>query len=214
MDIKESGWIVLCDCNIKRPFIIGIAGGSGSGKTTLAKALQLKIGLDKSILFQTDSYYRDLGQMPIEKRNSVNFDHPDAMDLELFASHLLHLRKSKPVKKPVYDFNTHTRLNFVEYIKPKDVVITEGILLFTNKRISECIDFGIFMDIDADTRFKRRMKRDVDERGRTPESVRKQYYSSVEPMYNKFVEPSRRYADLILKDASLSNWINTFRIEF
>lgn len=197
----------MSDFNIKKPFIIGIAGGSGSGKTALAKALQSKIGFAKSLLFQLDAYYRDLSHIPLEERDNVNFDHPDAIDLKLFAAHLGYLKESKPIKKPVYDFATHTRFNYFENIEPKNVIITEGILLFSNKRIRKCIDFGIFLDIETDKRFNRRIGRDLKERGRTPESVKKQYYSTVEAMYNEFVEPSKRYADLILKDADLSNWL-------
>lgn len=193
--------------NIK-PFIIGIAGGSVSGKTTLAKALQSVIGLDKSLLFKLDDYYRDLGHIPLEQRDNVNFDYPDALDLKMFAEHLSYLMEFKPIKKPVYDFTTHTRFNYFENIEPKSVIITEGILLFFNKAIRECIDFKIFLDIEADTRFNRRIRRDVEERGRTPKSVKMQYHSTVEAMHKEFVEPMKRYADLILKDSDISNWIH------
>ena len=205
---------MLSNFNTEKPLIIGIAGGSGSGKTALTKALQSEIGLDKSLLFQLDAYYRDLSHMPLEERDNVNFDHPDAMDLKLFAAHLIYLKESKPVKKPVYDFNTHTRFNYFENIEPKNVIITEGILLFFDKMIRECIDFRVFLDIETDTRFNRRIGRDVKERSRTPEAVKKQYYSTVETMHNEFVEPSKRYADLILTEADISNWISNIMSEF
>lgn len=193
---------------MKDPFIIGIAGGSGSGKTSLANALQSEIGSGKSLIIQIDAYYRDLSHMPLEKRGDVNFDHPNALDLKLFLEHLSYLKEYKPVKKPVYDFATHTRLNYFEKIQPKGVIIAEGILLLTNKKIRKCIDFGIFLDIEIHARLNRRIKRDVEERGRTPESVKMQYYTTVETMHNKYVAPSKRFADLILKDADIRDWTN------
>lgn len=192
---------------MKEPFIIGIAGGSGSGKTTLSNALQSVLEPRKSLLFEFDDYYRDLSHIPQERRDKVNFDHPDALDLEMFGEHLSHLKEFKPIKKPVYNFNKHSRFDDYENIEPKSFIITEGILLFFNKEIRKCIDFKIFLDIETNTRFNRRITRDVAKRQRTPESVKKQYYSTVEPMHKQFVEPSKRYADLILKDDDISNWI-------
>ncbi len=198
----------MSDFNIRKPFIIGITGGSGSGKTFLANTLQSEIGLDRSLLFQFDAYYRDLSNIPLEERDNVNFDHPDALDMKLFVEHLNRLKEHNPVKKPVYDFTTHTRLNYFEEIQPKEVIITEGILLFTNEEIRKCIDFGIFLDIETDTRLNRRIERDVKERHRTPESVKTQFHSTVETMHNKYVEPSKRFANLVLKDTDIDNWIH------
>lgn len=198
----------MTDINRKKPLIIGVAGGSGSGKTTLSHALESRLGSDKSLLFQLDSYYRDLSHMPSGKRADVNFDHPDAIDLKLFATHLIHLKENKSVRKPVYDFNTHTRLNSTEDIAPKDVIIAEGILLFSVKAIRECVDYCIYIDIGTDIRFKRRVDRDVKERGRSVASVKKQYYGTVESMYKEYVEPSKRYVDIILTDGNISDWVD------
>lgn len=178
--------------------IIGIAGGSGSGKTTVARCLVERFPASPVPVISQDSYYHDLAHLEFEERKQVNFDHPDAFDNDLLIEHLEALRAGRPVDIPLYNYATHTRGDGTIRIEPAPVVILEGILIFTEARLRDLMDIKLFVDIDADIRFIRRLQRDVRERGRSLESVIEQYENVVRRMHLRFVEPSKRYADLII----------------
>jgi uridine kinase len=181
-----------------RPFIIGIAGGTGSGKTTVARRIYDSLHLDSAVFLDHDSYYRTLDHLPVEERKLVNFDHPDSLDNDLLVEHLERLLDRRPIDKPLYDFAAHTRAPETVRVEPRDVILLEGILLFVEPRLRELFDLKIFVDTEADLRFIRRLRRDLELRGRTLDSVIQQYMSTVRPMHFEFVEPSKRYADVIL----------------
>ena len=181
------------------PLIIGVVGGTGSGKTTVAHALLESLGLD-AILLDQDAYYHDLAHLTLDERRAVNFDHPDSIDTELLIDQLRRLSAGLPIEKPTYDFNAHTRADRRIMIQPRDVVIVEGILLFADARLRRLFDIRIFVDVADDVRFIRRLLRDVTERGRSVEGVIQQYLATVRPMHLEFVEPSKRYADVILPE--------------
>ncbi len=180
--------------------IIGICGGTGSGKTTIARKVIETVGKDKVILIEQDSYYRNLGDMPLDERRLANFDHPDAIDSDMLVNHLKRLKSGDSIEMPVYDFKTHTRSAETDHIDPKPVVIVEGILIFSETRILDLLDVRVFVDTPDDIRFIRRLQRDIAERGRTAESVVAQYFASVRPMHFEFVEPSKRNADIIIPE--------------
>jgi uridine kinase len=180
--------------------IIGICGGTGSGKTTVARRILENVSDEYITFLQQDSYYRNLGDMPLELRRAINFDHPDALDNELFVNHVRALRAGETVEMPVYDFATHTRKAESVRLESKPIIIIEGILVFVDAALREQMDVKIFVDTDDDLRFIRRLKRDVTERGRTVESVIKQYLETVRPMHQQFVEPSKRHADVIIPE--------------
>jgi len=180
--------------------IIGICGGTGSGKTTIANAILQTVSADEVVFIQQDLYYRNLKDMPLDYRNAANFDHPDAIDNDLLANHLKKLKAGESVELPIYDFRTHTRLPATTPIEPKRIVIVEGILIFAEPRLLEQMDIKVFVDTPDDIRFIRRLKRDIAERGRTLDSVIEQYVATVRPMHNQFVEPSKRYADVIIPE--------------
>ena len=180
--------------------IIGICGGTGSGKTTVANRILETVSADEVVFIQQDLYYRNLKDMPLDYRNAANFDHPDAIDNELLAHHLKKLRAGEPVELPIYDFRTHTRLPATTPIKPKSIVIVEGILIFAEPRLLEQMDIKVFVDTPDDVRFIRRLQRDIAERGRTLDSVIEQYLATVRPMHMQFVEPSKRFADVIIPE--------------
>lgn len=180
--------------------IIGISGGTGSGKTTVARRILEDVSGAEVIYLQQDSYYRNLGDMPIELRHQINFDHPDALDNELFVNHIRALRAGEPIDMPVYDFTTHTRKVETIHIAPKPILIVEGILIFVDPVLRELMDIRIFVDTPDDVRFIRRLGRDVNERGRSVESVINQYLGTVRPMHQQFVEPSKRHADVIIPE--------------
>jgi uridine kinase len=180
--------------------IIGICGGTGSGKTTVANRILEAVSADEVIFLQQDSYYRNLNDMPLDYRQAVNFDHPDALDNDLLVKHIRRLKAGAAVELPIYDFKTHTRLNETTHVEPKPIVIVEGILIFADPRILEELDIKVFVDTPDDIRFIRRLQRDLAERGRTVESVIEQYLGSVRPMHMQFVEPSKRYADVIIPE--------------
>ena len=184
--------------------IIGICGGTGSGKTTVARKIIESVGETNVIYLQHDSYYRNLSDMPLDSRHHANFDHPDALDNELLLNHLEALRAGECIDRPVYDFVTHTRKSEKVHILPLPVVIVEGILVFFDARMRRLMDIKIFVDCDADIRLVRRMERDLRERGRTVESVVEQYVTTVRPMHLQFVEPSKRYADIILPEGGFN----------
>jgi uridine kinase len=181
-----------------KPFVIGIAGGTGSGKTTVARRIYESLQLDAAAFIDQDSYYKELAHLTLEERRQVNFDHPDSLDNELLCHHLRELIERRPIDKPVYDFAAHTRSPESTRVLPRDVVLVEGILLFVEPELRELFDLKIFVDTEADVRFIRRLKRDVEDRGRSVETVIDQYLATVRPMHFEFVEPSKRYADIIL----------------
>jgi uridine kinase len=180
--------------------IIGICGGTGSGKTTVARRILEDVSDEHIIYLQQDSYYRNLGDMPLALRHQINFDHPDALDNELFVNHVRALRAGEAIDMPVYDFTTHTRQDRTSRIEPKPIIIIEGILIFADAVLRGLMDIKLFVDTDDDLRFIRRLNRDVNERGRSVESVIRQYLETVRPMHDQFVEPSKRYADVIIPE--------------
>lgn len=186
--------------NMRLPFVIGIAGGSGSGKTTVAQQILQRIGEERIAFLQHDAYYKDLSHLPPEERARVNFDHPDALETELLIRHIQLLREGQAVQVPVYDFTTHTRLSQTITVEPRPLILVEGILVFVEKALREQFDLKIFVDTDADIRFIRRLQRDIRERGRSMDSVIQQYLTTVRPMHLEFVEPSKRYADVIIPE--------------
>ena len=177
--------------------IIGIAGGTGSGKTTLTEKLKKEFGEDVSILYH-DNYYRSHSEMPYEERAKLNYDHPDAFETELMIRDIEALRRGETIHCPVYDYTIHDRSSDTVEVKPTKVIIVEGILIFENKALRDLIDIKIFVDTDADVRILRRMMRDVKKRGRSLDSVVKQYLTTVKPMHEQFVEPSKRHADIVV----------------
>jgi uridine kinase len=180
------------------PFVIGVAGGSGSGKTTVVRRIVDSLGLEHVTLLDHDRYYRDRNDLRLEERAALNYDHPDALETDLMVRHVRELRSGKPVDVPQYDFTRHARLSETETFQPRRTLIVEGILVFTDAALRDLMDIKVFVDTDSDTRFIRRLQRDVAERGRTMESVIDQYQSTVKPMHLEFVEPSKRYADVII----------------
>jgi len=180
------------------PLVIGIAGGSGSGKTTVAQEILNRVGADRIAFLQHDSYYKDLGGLPHARHAEVNFDHPDSLETELLISHIASLRDGRPVEVPIYDFSTDRRTGQTFTVSPHRVILVEGILIFTEAALRALCDVKIFVDTDSDLRFIRRLQRDITERGRTTEAVIEQYMSTVRPMHLEFVEPSKRYADVII----------------
>jgi len=177
--------------------VIGIAGGSGSGKTTLTKRIAEQLGSDVTVLTH-DSYYRAHHEMTYEERTQLNYDHPDSYETSLLAEHLAALRRGEPIECPVYDFSIYDRTDETVTIHPSRVIIVEGILIFCDEELRDLMDIKIFVDCDASVRILRRAQRDMEERGRSIESVINQYLATVKPMHDAFVEPSKRYANLII----------------
>ena len=181
-----------------RPVIIGIAGGSGSGKTTIAESVVTAVGVDTVSLIQHDAYYRDLPHLDFEARSRVNYDHPDSLETELLIQHIQELRAGKEIHRPVYDFTADRRTTETVLVKPEPVVVIEGILVLSERDLRNVMDLRIYVDADADLRLMRRLQRDIIERERTLDSVIAQYQETVRPMHLQFVEPSKRYADIIV----------------
>jgi uridine kinase len=186
------------------PVVIGVAGGTGSGKTTVAHEILKRAGTDQISLIQHDAYYKDLGDLPPAQRAMQNFDHPDALDNQLLIAHLQELKAGRPVEIPVYDFTTHTRTAETRRVEPYRVLLLEGILIFADATLRHLMDVKIYVDTDADIRFIRRLERDIAERGRTMASVIHQYLGTVRPMHQEFVEPSKRYADVIVPEGGFN----------
>jgi uridine kinase len=182
------------------PIVIGIAGGTGSGKTTVANVILRRLGADKITFLPHDSYYRDLGELTIEERQKINFDHPDALETELLIKHIQALKRGETVDVPIYDFTTHTRTDQTLHIESQSVILVEGILIFADETLLTLFDAKIFVDTPDDIRFIRRLQRDLLERGRTVDSVIQQYMTTVRPMHLEFVEPSKRQADVIIPE--------------
>ncbi len=189
----------------ERGILIGLAGGSGSGKTMVTRRLIEQLGSDRVIVVEQDSYYRDLSHLPFAERAAQNFDHPDAMDSELLIRHVQELLHGRAVDIPLYDFTQHLRLRETRSTGPHDVIVLEGILMLDNPDLRKLMDIKVYVDTDADIRFIRRLKRDTQERGRTMASVVEQYERTVRPMHLQFVEPSKRYADIIIPEGGFNN---------
>lgn len=205
------------DTAMNRPVLIGVAGGTGSGKTTVARKLVEEFS-DSVLLIEQDSYYKDQSHLTMEERIKTNYDHPLAFDNDLLIQHLKQLMNYQSVHKPIYDYTEHTRSSLCELVEPKHVIIVEGILILDDENLRDLLDIKVFVDTDADVRILRRIERDTTERGRTLESVINQYLNVVRPMHMQFVEPSKRYADIILPEGGrnvvalnlLMNQIRTF----
>lgn len=184
----------------QRSFVVGICGGTGSGKTTITDRLSRVLSNDGVLVLQQDHYYKDLSHLCLQERARCNFDHPSALDTALFIEHIHCLREGRAIERPVYDFTQHRRVAEMVKIEPRPAILVEGILIFENEALRNLMDLKIFVDTDADIRFIRRLVRDVLERGRTLESVVEQYQKTVRPMHLEFVEPSKRYADIIIPE--------------
>jgi len=182
------------------PFLIGIAGGTGSGKTTVANAIVKRVGEERIVILSHDSYYRDFVDLPKDLLERQNFDHPDSLESELLVRHLKALKQGMVVETPIYDFKVHRRAAETRRVEPRKVILVDGILIYAEPELRTLFDVKIYVDTDADIRFIRRLKRDIAERGRSLESVVAQYESTVRPMHLEFVEPSKRYADLIVPE--------------
>jgi len=180
------------------PIVIGVAGGSGSGKTTVVRRISESIGPDAVAVLDHDRYYRDRNDLRLEERAALNYDHPDALETDLLVRHVQELKSGRAVQIPKYDFARHARLPETELFSPRRAIIVEGILVFTSPELRQLMDVKVFVDTDSDTRFIRRLQRDVADRGRTMESVIEQYQGTVKPMHLEFVEPCKRYADVII----------------
>ena len=184
---------------MKRPIFIGITGGTGSGKSTIAKEIYRQFGEDCIAMIEQDSYYKDQSHLSMEDRVKTNYDHPNAFDNNLLVSHLESLLNGHSIQKPSYDFSIHNRIEDTTKVEPKEIVIVEGILILEDPRIRELLDIKIYVDTDADVRIIR-MVRDINERGRTMESVINQYLNVVKPMHNQFTEPTKKFADIIIPE--------------
>ena len=186
------------------PLVIGIAGGSGSGKTTVVQEILRRVGSEQIAFLQHDSYYKNLSELPPAQRDEVNFDHPNSLATELLIQHIAALRDGRAVEVPIYDFSTDSRTSQTFTVQPGRVILVEGILIFTEPELRKMFDVKIFVDTDADLRLIRRLERDIKERHRTVESVIRQYQRTVRPMHLDFVEPSKRYADVIIPEGGFN----------
>ncbi len=182
------------------PIIIGIGGGTGSGKTTVAREVRKHFPEESVVILHHDSYYVDRGDLPPASRENINYDHPDSFDNELLLFHLNELRGGRPVEKPIYDFETHTRRKETITVRPARIILLEGILVLAEDALRESMDIKLYVDTDADERFIRRLRRDIADRGRTVDQVIEQYLKTVRPMHLQFVETSKRYADVIIPE--------------
>ena len=180
------------------PLVIGVAGGSGSGKTTVVRRIVDALDESRVTVLDHDRYYRDRNDLRLEERAALNYDHPDSLETDLMVRHVHELRAGRPIEAPVYDFARHARMHSSKTVTPSRALIVEGILIYTDAALRALMDIKVFVDTDDDTRFIRRLRRDLSERGRTVESVIDQYLSTVKPMHLEFVEPSKRYADIIV----------------
>jgi uridine kinase len=203
MDLSESAGAAARWPDRRRgdqPLVIGLAGGTGSGKTTIAESVVDIVGPEHVALIPHDAYYRDQAALPFEERTLINYDHPDSLETELLAAHLKRLRVGESVERPVYDFATHTRSEATVLVAPQTVIVVEGILVLAEPELRDLMDLRIYIDTDADLRLLRRLRRDLVERGRTVDSVIEQYEATVRPMHIQFVEPSKRFADIIVPE--------------
>lgn len=184
----------------EKPVVIGVAGGSGSGKTTVTRSICQRFTDQTILVIEQDYYYKDQSHLPFEERLNTNYDHPLAFDNDLLIEHIQKLISHQPVNKPVYDYKIHTRSDETIYVEPKDVIILEGILILEDPRLVDLMDIKVYVDTDADIRIIRRLMRDIKERGRTLDSVIEQYVNNVRPMHLQFVEPTKRYSDIIIPE--------------
>jgi len=189
--------------------LLGLAGGSGSGKTTITNAIISRVGAERITIIPHDAYYRDLSHLSLAGRRAQNFDHPDSLETDLLIQHLRQLKRGEPIPLPVYDFTAYARSEQTIRVAPHPVVLVEGILIYAEPELRKLFDMKLYVDTDADLRFIRRLQRDIAERGRTPDSVIGQYLATVRPMHLEFVEPSKRYADIIIPEGGQ----NTVAIE-
>jgi len=189
---------------MSHPLVIGIAGGSGSGKTTVAQEILQRVGPERIAFLQHDAYYKDLSGLPPAQRAEVNFDHPNSLETELLIQHVESLKDGRAVQVPIYDFATHSRTDKSFTVQPRGVILVEGILIFVEPALRKLCDVKLFVDTDSDLRFIRRLERDISERGRTTASVIHQYTTTVRPMHLEFVEPSKRYADVIIPEGGFN----------
>lgn len=185
---------------MNKPILIGITGGSGSGKSTIANEIFEAFGSEHIVMMQQDAYYKDQSELTMEERTKTNYDHPNAFDNTLLVEHLKELIKGNAIEKPVYDFTVHNRAKETVKVEPREIIIVEGILILEDERIRDLLDIKVFVDTDADVRIIRRMLRDIEERGRTLQSVVDQYLSVVRPMHFQFTEPTKRFADIIVPE--------------
>lgn len=185
---------------MRKPFFVGIAGGTGSGKTTVARKIMSGLPPGKAMIIEHDSYYHDRSDVALNDRARINYDHPDSLDNDLLVSHLEALARGETIEMPLYDYKSHSRKVEPKLVGPTAVVIVEGILVFVDDRVRNCFDMKVFVDTDADIRIMRRVRRDIEERGRDFGNIREQYYRTVRPMHLQFVEPSKRFADLIVPE--------------
>lgn len=200
MELGEGpGAVPIRELN-RRPLVIGICGGTGSGKTTVTKRVVEALSEANVIVLSHDWYYKNRPELSFEERTQLNYDHPNAIDTALLVAHLKKLREGEAIEAPTYDFATHSRMAEVVRIEPRPAIIVEGILIFEDAALRELMDIKIFVDTDADLRFMRRLKRDIKKRGRSMESVVEQYMATVRPMHMEFVEPSKRFADVIIPE--------------
>jgi uridine kinase len=196
------------------PLVLGIAGGSGSGKSTIAKSILEALPPGTGVLLQQDHYYRSQSHLAEAERASVNYDHPDALELELLTSHLDALRAGEPITRPTYDFTIHDRLKTGVHIEPAAIIVVEGILVLADERLRSRFEVKLYVDTDPDIRVMRRIRRDLEHRGRTFAQVRKQYYESVRPMHLAFVEPSKRFADIVIPEGGQNRVALDFLLSF
>jgi uridine kinase len=202
--VMTPGKCIINAMTPRDPLVIGIAGGSGSGKTTVAQTILQRVGPDRISFLQHDAYYKDLSGLPPVQRVEVNFDHPNSLESELLIEHIQQLQHGQPVEVPIYDFSKHSRTDRTFTVQPRGVILVEGILIFAEASLRELFDVKIYVDTDSDLRFIRRLERDISERGRTTELVIKQYLTTVRPMHLEFVEPSKRYADVIIPEGGFN----------
>jgi uridine kinase len=180
------------------PIVFGVAGGTASGKTTVARNILAAVGAEQVAYLPHDAYYKDRSDLPFEERSKLNYDHPKSLETKLLIRHIKKLLAWQPVQVPVYDFTTHLRTEETVFVEPSPIVLVDGILIFTKRKLRKLMDIKVYVDTDSDVRFIRRLERDMNERGRALDSVVRQYLSTVRPMHLKFVEPSKQYADIII----------------
>ncbi|MBX3219253.1 MAG: uridine kinase [Labilithrix sp.] len=200
--------------SFRPPLILGIAGGSGSGKSTIARAVLEALPPGRGVLLQQDHYYRSQAHLPESERASVNYDHPDALELDLMTQHLDALRTGQSIMRPTYDFTIHDRLKEGLHVEPAAIIVVEGILVLADDRLRSRFEVKLYVDTDPDIRVMRRIRRDLERRGRTFAQVRKQYYESVRPMHLAFVEPSKRFADIVIPEGGQNRVALDFLLSF
>lgn len=188
----------------KKPIVFGVAGGTASGKTTVARAILEAVGASQIAYLPHDSYYKDMSHLSLEERAQLNYDHPNSLESKLLVKHIKRLMQNKEVHVPVYDFTTHRRTEETVLVEPSPIVLVDGILIFTKRKLRELMDIKVYVDTDPDVRFIRRLQRDIQERGRSLDSVVLQYMDTVRPMHLKFVEPSKRHADVIIPNGGMN----------